>query len=132
MLRYAAGAAFSAALYSQVTGDIPARDLAISQLNYVAGDNSYGRSFVIGVGTNPPVNPHHRNSDTLGVLLTGALVAGPTQRAFMQGTIQVTGPGYEDVTEDYVGNEVALDYNAGLVGLGAFGALQQRAAAAIQ
>jgi endoglucanase len=132
MLRYAAGAAFSAALYSQVTGDTAARDLAISQLNYVAGENSYGRSFVIGVGTNPPVSPHHRNSDTLGVLLTGALVAGPTQRAYMQGTIQVTAPGYEDVTEDYVGNEVALDYNAGLVGLGAFGALQQRAAAAIQ
>jgi hypothetical protein len=41
--------------------------------------------------------------------------------------IVITEPGYEDVTEDYVGNEVALDYNAGLVGLGAFGVLQQRA-----
>jgi endoglucanase len=136
MLRYAAGAAFSAALYSQVTGDVPARDLAISQLNYIAGQNSYDRSFVIGVGNNPPQNPHHRNSDTLGILLTGALVAGPTQRAFNQGqganAIVITEPGYEDVTEDYVGNEVALDYNAGLVGLGAFGVLQQRAAAPIQ
>jgi endoglucanase len=133
MLRYAAGAAFSAALYSQVTGDVAARDLAITQLNYIAGQNTYNRSFVVGVGTDAPQNPHHRNSDTLGVLLTGALVAGPTQRSFMQGqganAIEITAPGYEDVTEDYVGNEVALDYNAGLVGLGAFGVIQQRAAA---
>jgi hypothetical protein len=134
MLRYAAGAAFSAALFAQVTGDTAARDLAISQLNYIAGENGYSRSFVIGVGANAPQNPHHRNSDTLGILLTGALVAGPTQRAFNQGqgmnAIVITQPGYEDVTEDYVGNEVALDYNAGLVGLAAFGVLQQRAVSA--
>jgi endoglucanase len=133
MLRYSAGAAFSAALFAQVTGDMAARDLAISQLNYIAGQNSYSRSFVIGVGVNPPQNPHHRNSDTLDILLTGALVAGPTQRAFTQGqgmnALVITQPGYEDVTEDYVGNEVALDYNAGLVGLAAFGVLQQRTAA---
>jgi endoglucanase len=132
MLRYAAAAGFSAALYAQVTNDVAARDLAISQLNYIAGQNSYNRSFVIGVGTDGPQNPHHRNSDTLGVLLTGALVAGPTQRGYTQGqganAIVITEPGYEDVTEDYVGNEVALDYNAGLVGLGAFGVLQQGAA----
>ena len=124
MLRYAAGAGFSAALYAQVTGDTAARDLAISQLNYIAGQNSYSRSFVIGVGADTPQNPHHRNSDTLGVLLTGALVAGPTQRARAFNGM-MTEPGYADVTEDYVGNEVALDYNAGVVGLGAFGVLQQ-------
>jgi endoglucanase len=132
MLRYSAGAGFSAALYAQVTGDTAARDLAISQLNYIAGENGYARSFVIGVGPNAPQNPHHRNSHTLGILLTGALVAGPTQRGYTQGqgvnALVITTPGYEDVTEDYVGNEVALDYNAGLVGLGAFGVLQQRAA----
>jgi endoglucanase len=70
MLRYSAGAAFSAALYAQATGDTAARDLAISQLNYSAGENGYSRSFVIGVGPNAPQNPHHRNSDTLGILLT--------------------------------------------------------------
>ncbi|MEY4550096.1 MAG: hypothetical protein RL685_6291, partial [Pseudomonadota bacterium] len=132
-LRYAAGAAFSAALYAQVTGDTVARDLAVSQLNYIAGENSYGRSFVVGYGTNPPQNPHHRNSDSLGVLLTGALVAGPTQREFLQRNgggaagIVITSPGYDDVVEDYVGNEVALDYNAGIVGLAAFGVTQQAA-----
>jgi hypothetical protein len=131
-LRYAAGAGFSAALYAQVTGDSAARELAVSQLNYVAGDNEYQRSFVVGYGANPPVNPHHRNSDNLGVLLSGALVGGPHQRGYTQGQgttqIQVTIPGYQDVTEDYVGNEVALDYNAGIVGLAAFGAVAQRPA----
>lgn len=137
-LRYAAGAAFSAALYAQATGDTAARNLAVSQLNYIAGENGYGRSFVVGYGNNPPQNPHHRNSDTLGVLLTGALVAGPTQREFLQRNgaggmgIVITAPGYEDVVEDYVGNEVALDYNAGIVGLAAFGVVQQSAAAAVQ
>jgi endoglucanase len=131
-LRYAAGAAFSAALYAQVTGDTAARELAVSQLNYIAGDNGYARSFVVGYGSDSPQHPHHRNSDTLGVLLSGALVGGPTQRVYNQGTgataIQITAPGYEDRVDDYVGNEVALDYNAGLVGLAAFGVQQQRAA----
>ena len=93
-------------------------------------------TMMIGVGENSPQNPHHRNSDTFGVLLTGALVAGPTQRAYTQGqgamAIEITAPGYEDVTEDYVGNEVALDYNAGVVGLGAFGVLQQASGAEVQ
>ena len=124
-LRYAAGAGFSSALYAQATGDANARSLAVSQLNYIAGQNSYARSFVIGYGVNPPQHPHHRNSDTLGVLLAGALVGGPTQRNYLQGrgatAIEITLPGYEDNVDDYVGNEVALDYNAGLVGLAAFG-----------
>jgi hypothetical protein len=37
----------------------------------------------------------------------------------------VTSPGYTDDVNDYVSNEVALDYNAGLVGLAAFGALER-------
>jgi hypothetical protein len=134
MLRYAAAAAFSAALYADVTGDAPARDLALSQLRYVAGENSYDRSFVVGFGNNPPQNPHHRNSDNLDVQLAGALVAGPTQRSYTQGTgmnaIVITEPGYQDDVDDYVGNEVALDYNAGIVGLAAFGVHLQRAATA--
>jgi endoglucanase len=124
-LRYAAGAGFSAALYAQVTGDTGARELAASQLEYIAGKNTYERSFVVGYGVNPPQQPHHRNSDTLGILLSGALVGGPTQSDYIENRggvpIEITLPGYEDNREDYVGNEVALDYNAGLVGLAAFG-----------
>ena len=31
---------------------------AESQINYMLGDN--GRSYVVGFGTNPPTQPHHR------------------------------------------------------------------------
>ena len=36
------------------------REYAVSQLNYVLGDNQYDRSYVVGFGNNPPVKPHHR------------------------------------------------------------------------
>jgi endoglucanase len=131
-LRYAAGAAFSASLYYEVTGDVAARDLAIGQLNYIMGDNPYGRSFVVGFGNNPPVQPHHRNAQGTNDIeqlpfvhtLSGAIVGGPSNTG-----VGVTAPGYADDVNDYVSNEVALDYNAGLVGLAAFGALEQAAAA---
>ncbi len=112
-LRYASGAAFGASLYYEVTGDVTARDLALSQLNYIMGENSYNRSFVIGFGNNAPSNPHHRNQIATGKSLAGALVGGPTD-----------GGGYNDTADDYVANEVALDYNAGLVGLAAFGSVE--------
>jgi endoglucanase len=118
-LRYAAGAGFGASLYYELTGDTAARDLAISQLNYIMGQNGYERSFVIGFGNNPPSQPHHRDQIATGKSLAGALVGGPTE-----GSQGPSGPGYEDSADDYVGNEVALDYNAGLVGLAAFGAIE--------
>ncbi len=131
-LRYASGASLSAALYYEVTRDEAARDLAISQLNYIMGSNSYGRSFVVGFGQNPPQQPHHRNAQGTGNIdqlpfqhvLSGALVGGPSRTG-----VGVTSPGYADDVNDYVSNEVALDYNAGLVGLAAFGTLEQRARA---
>ncbi len=122
-LRYALNAAFSAALYYSLVGDEDCRDLALSQLEYVAGDNEYNRSFVVGFGVNPPGLPHHKNSYGRQVFdweldeeplfpLLGALVGGPT--------LEATGPsspGYADEIEDYIGNEVTVDYNAALVGL---------------
>jgi endoglucanase len=131
--RYAMGAAFSAMLYWQATGS-PANSqyvtFAMGQLNWIAGTSSanhYNRSFVIGFGNNPPVNPAHRNSygkdqfpqnadfnDHNLNSLVGGLVGGPNANA--QGSFPA---GYEDVTSDYSENEVALDYNAGLVGMAA-------------
>jgi endoglucanase len=118
-LRYATGAGFGASLYYELTGDTTARDLALSQLNYVMGQNGYNRSFVIGFGNNPPTQPHHRNQIATGNSLAGALVGGPTE-----GAEGPSAPGYEDNADDYLGNEVALDYNAGVVGLAAFGAIE--------
>ena len=126
-LALATGAGFSAALYHEATGQPAYADFALSQLNYVMGDNEYDRSFVVGWGKNPPTKPHHANaygsnvgdwdlSKPFAASLDGALVGGPTKNAMF-----VTKAGYEDDIEDWVGNEITLDYNTGLVGVAAFG-----------
>jgi endoglucanase len=93
------------------------RAFANKSIGYALGDT--GRSFVVGVGVNPPAHEHHRASscpDRPKVcdhsaftsptpnpqVLTGALVGGPD-----------ADDSYEDKRDDYVHNEVACDYNAG-------------------
>ena len=90
-----------------------------NQINYILGDGNPGFSYQIGFGPNWPQRPHHRgascedmpapcdwndfNKDAPnGQVLEGALVGGPNQTDF-----------YSDQRDDYVHNEVALDYNAG-------------------
>jgi len=125
-LRFAINAALSSALFYDITGEDRYRDFAISQIDYVMGTNGYDRSFVVGWGNNPPQSPHHANAYGREALdwdlsqsfihsLDGALVGGPTREA--AGNSQ---PGYQDDIQDYVGNEVTLDYNAALVGTAAF------------
>jgi endoglucanase len=125
--RHAMSAAFSAALLYDVTKAAKYKNFALSQYAWVKGNNPQSRSFIIGWGENPPTRPHHRNAygyeddagwdpDTPQLsdsrpfrhLLVGALVGGPNLE------------GYKDTVNDYIHNEVALDYNAGLVGTAAF------------
>ena len=99
-------------------------DWAKDQMAYILGDNPAGTCFVTGFASNSAKNAHHRaasgynNYDELGNnktyssnghVLIGALVGGPGDR---NGT-------YSDVIDDYKCNEVAIDYNAGLVGAAA-------------
>lgn len=85
-------------------------------MNYMLGDNPQQRSFIVGYGTNPPKHPHHRTAhgswaDHMNVpenhrhTLYGALVGGPGRD-----------DSYRDETNDYVSNEVAIDYNAAFTG----------------
>lgn len=87
---------------------------AKSQIDYALG--SSGRSYVVGYGTNPPKNPHHRTahgaySNNIAEpaetrhTLYGALVGGPD-----------SGDNYTDDRNNYINNEVACDYNAGFTG----------------
>ncbi|XP_021924915.1 uncharacterized protein LOC110832327 [Zootermopsis nevadensis] len=93
------------------------REFARRQIDYMLGDS--GRSFVVGFGYNYPRQPHHAASscptrpapcgwDAFGwprdnpQLLQGALVSGPDENDH-----------YMDNREEYVYNEVTLDYNAG-------------------
>ena len=117
-LRYAANTAFIALVYSDAITDtvLKARyhDFAARQINYALGQNPLNRSFVVGFGTNPPRNPHHRtahgswtdniNSPTISRhILYGALVGGPKS----------ANDQYTDDRSDFTMNEVATDYNAG-------------------
>jgi endoglucanase len=120
VLRYAANTSLFALLYSDylrgTNGDQVKikrySDFGISQIDYILGKNPSNRSFVCGVGNNPPVNPHHRSahgSDKFVITdpvnnrfkLDGALVGGPDQT-----------DKYTDDRNNYEMNEVACDYNA--------------------
>lgn len=91
-------------------------DFGVSQVNYILGQNPSQRSYIIGYGENYPQNPHHRtahgswlNNMTKPVgtrnLLMGALVGGPDQQ-----------DNWQDDRTDWVRNEVAVGYNAGITG----------------
>jgi hypothetical protein len=119
-LRYAANTALLAFIYSDTVRDVGTRyhDFAKKQIDYALGANPPGRSYVVGFGNNPPINPHHRgahgswdnniqNPPNNRHVLYGALVGGPSS---------ASDTAYTDDRTNYVTNEVALDYNAGFTG----------------
>ncbi|XP_077288531.1 endoglucanase E-4-like isoform X2 [Arctopsyche grandis] len=92
-------------------------NLAKQQINYMLGDS--GRSFVVGFGKNPPLQPHHassscpmrpetcgwenfRSKDPNPQILYGALVSGPNENDL-----------FIDLREEFIYTEVTIDYNAG-------------------
>ena len=92
------------------------QDFAISQIDYILGQNPAQRSYMIGYGENYPQNPHHRTAHGSWLnsvkkpqqtrnLLMGALVGGPDESE-----------NWEDDRNDWVRNEVGVTYNAGLTG----------------
>jgi endoglucanase len=116
VLRYAAAESMLALIYYKRTSDESLKTFAKSQIDYILGNNPANISYMIGFGTNWPKHPHHRaangytyaNNDYLKEakhVLTGGLVGGPDSSDVY----------YDDVTK-YQYTEVALDYNAGLVG----------------
>jgi hypothetical protein len=142
-LRYAANMAFAAALLHSVSNVAADYTFVKNNVDFTLGTHGdvagspncpAGRSFVVGY-TNPDnaaagsvAHPHHRaafgktkagGADTLwasentspgsvpyAYVLKGALVGGP----------QASCSNYNDRIDDYVANEVGVDYNAGLVG----------------
>lgn len=106
------------AKYSPETTHDPMRfaDWAYTQMEYVMGKNPMNRPYIVGYSDTAASHPHHRaahGSMTLNMdepwdqthVLWGALVGGPD-----------SGDWHRDITKDYIYNEVAVDYNAGIVG----------------
>lgn len=115
--RYSAAEQFTGLVYDKLTGTTTYADWATSQMNYMLGDNPNKRCYIVGYNENSSKYPHHRaasrSTDSKIInsnhyTLLGALVGGPGAN----GT-------YKDDQGDYYCNEVALDYNAGLVGAAA-------------
>ncbi|MEA5464964.1 glycoside hydrolase family 9 protein [Leptothoe sp. PORK10 BA2] len=117
-LRYSANTAFLAGLYSDtVNFDEGQYDqFSRRQIDYILGDNPAQQSYVAGVGDSFPEYIHHRGaSGTTDInavvpnenVLYGALVGGPRLPHDFS---------YVDERTDFLGNEVALDYNAGFTG----------------
>jgi hypothetical protein len=119
-LRYAANAAFLAFVWADESlGNSSKksnyRNFAENQIKYILGNNPRNGSYICGFGSNSPLLPHHRTAhgswanslDTPSIsrhILHGALVGGPD-----------SGDNWADSRSDYTKNEVACDYNAGLI-----------------
>lgn len=117
VLRYALAESMLALAYYEETGGESLKNFARSQLDYALGDNPANMSYVIGFGNTWSKHPHHRaangytyangdNQKEAKHVLLGALVGGPDQN-----------DNYIDDVNQYQYTEVALDYNAGLVGV---------------
>ena len=114
--RYNTAAGLCAMVYAKETNDLTFAEWAKDQMEYILGDNPMGYSFEVGYENSYATHPHHRSSscsstqsmdepDPQTHTLWGALVGGPDLKDY-----------HNDVTSDYIYNEVTDDYNAGFCG----------------
>ena len=96
-----AGQTYLLHLADRLRPDPAYRQTAQQALSYLFGRNFHGRSYVTGLGANPPENPHDRR----GGAWPGYLVGGPWP----------TGRDWFDVEADYRTNEIAINWNAALI-----------------
>lgn len=83
------------------------RHAAAQSLAYLFGRNPFARSFVTGIGAEPPLHPHDRRSgaDAVEAPWPGYLAGGPWP-----------GPAdWHDDQEDYRTNEIAVNWNGALI-----------------
>lgn len=107
------------AAQNQATG-IALSQWALSQMNYIMGDNPLSRSYIVGFTANDSDDyvrhPHHRAAHGSS---TNSMVVPAEHRHTLWGAL-AGGPDLKDEhvdeTTDYVYNEVAIDYNAAFVG----------------
>jgi endoglucanase len=95
------------------TGRPAFRDAALDQLHYVFGRNTLGRSFVTGLGAEPPQRPYHQPAiaHPTRLVVPGMLVGGPNAQA--EG-VNASFPAhaYEDKDRLYGVNEPAIYWTA--------------------
>jgi endoglucanase len=103
-----------------LTGEEKYRYAIQDALGYILGRNYFARSFVTGVGNNPPTKPHDRRTAASGKTWPGYLVGGPTTQS-LDAAGGETCPGnaqgtcYFDKPGDYARNEIAINWNAAML-----------------
>lgn len=94
-------------------------DGALDQLHYILGRNTFGISFITGVGYNSVIYPYHQFSMlmTPGNPVPGMVVGGPNKFSRLNGNIISNFPGdcYEDNEINYFVNEPAINYTSPLI-----------------
>jgi hypothetical protein len=115
--RYNTAAQLTALVYDKYNNDgkpSAYSEWAQEQMQYLMGNNPLNRAYIVGYSDNAAKYPHHRAASGLTRcedtreqrhVLYGALVGGPD-----------ASDNHNDVTADYIYNEVTIDYNAAFVG----------------
>jgi len=82
-------------------------DTALDAIGHLFGRNYFGRSFVTGLGANPPLHPHDRRSggDKVAAPWPGYLVGGGWPGA----------QDWKDSQDSYQTNEIAINWNTALI-----------------
>jgi endoglucanase len=81
-------------------------ETSLDAISNIFGRNQYGRSFVTGLGYNPPMNPHCRRSGADGI-------AEPWPGYIVGGGNKATD--WKDEEGSYQTNEIAINWQAALV-----------------
>jgi endoglucanase len=94
---------------------------ALEQLHYLLGRNTFGISWVTGVGARPFKHPHHRpsggdqNDEPWPGLLSGGPLARPLDPTMAKLAPYPPARGYVDEESAYSANEIAINWNSALV-----------------
>ena len=76
---YILGSGLVCTVAFDLDGDIRYRNAALSQLNYLLGQNALGYSFVTGFGEKSVVNPYHWTTFVYNIVIPGWVTGGPNR-----------------------------------------------------
>ena len=112
-----------------LTGDRTYLEGLLEIADYLSGRNATGYSSATGLGSNPPIFPHHRPSVADGIKepVPGLVVGGPNPYKQDGLSYPNSAPArcYLDVTQSYSSNEPAINQNAAVFFVFAYMAAQE-------
>lgn len=107
----------------KLTNDKKYLENAFRDADYMLGRNATGYCYVTGFGEKSPMHPHHRISESDGIVepVPGLLVGGPNpgqqDKDYCHYYSNFADESYVDVMASYASNEIAINWSATLVAL---------------